>query len=58
MQIIKCRKIGNAKGFIIPSKYLFKVDIEVDDQVKLSIDGNKIVLEKVPANQLLDNSGE
>lgn len=43
---VVCRKIGNSMGFIIPSKLLYKVDIAAGDMVEVSIENNKLILQK------------
>lgn len=42
----KCRKVGNASGFIIDKDALEKADIKLDDEVTVEATKSGIILKK------------
>lgn len=41
------RKIGNSRGVLIPASFL--AACEIDNEIELHLDGNRIVIERVTA---------
>lgn len=42
----KIRKVGNSLGLTLPSDILKMVDVKEEDIVKISVENNKIVINK------------